>query len=1063
MLKITNSLLFLLAVLITCNQANCQNYYTKNLTTTDGLPSNIIQDIFKDSRGYFWIGTDAGLCKFDGLNFSNYTTKDGLPGNNIWSITEDDIGNIWVACYGQGISKFNGKSFINYSTTDGLVNNNVRKIEYSTKHHGLMIGTVFGFSFLTDNHFISFVDSSVTNRNLIQVTSFLETDSLIYLFTYYDTKQYIVFNPYRQTFHYLDKAHHFHIKSVNSTCSFVTSNGDTIIGDRLDGIKIFSKDTVIINDKVGQVFDIAEDEQGNLWLASYNDDLDYNRHNPGGLYKFSGYKEEYYNSKLHIKNQEVWCLFYDNDENVLWIGTKGNGAYLFPKSGITYKKASEFNVSNPKIHDLLFAKNGTQWITVGDFIFTTDSRRNIIKPEAFQSAYLKYVNERLIYINDKDASYTKYDALIKSGRYKYPNPFRDNLSTFRNLYDPDAFRKLKSQKLRNFNTLSEDKEGNLWVGSNIAKFIVNRNSNKISVFDIIVIPADVLFESQDTIAVIFFFDLLRYNVSEYEIFEEVQLRKNATYSSNCKYLEAYSQNWIYNNTEGIVRYCNGRVITFPYLSDEIDVTFNTMCVDKTGKMIAGTNSGKIIIMSYENDSIKVRHQITDKEGIIATKINWILTDAKNRIWIGTDRGLQAFDLDLFYRTGNIAYKFFNEENGFFDYTTKKALIDSKGDIYVISDDNLIQFNPDRLFEQKGRKHKLVIDKIEVNFTDIYWKEYGAIESWSGLPVGPVVMQHDQSTLTFNYHLLQYSEPSKTLYSYKLEGLQTEWAPFSTETKTIFTNLSPGRYCFNVRAKLTSNPDEISSVEFSFRILPPWYKTWWFFSFMTIVCMVIFYAFFRYRVKKASRKIEIQKRISELEMKAMKAQMNPHFTFNAFNSIQYYILQKDTKSAISYLNDFARLIRKTLENSNAKTISLEEEIEYLKTYMALENRRNDNFDYSIEVDDDIEIEGVFIPPMLIQPLVENAILHGIRHQDKRGKVTVKFELNQSILKCTIEDNGIGRAKSKELYDSQPRTYKSISSNIIKQRTELLNIQMKYLDLCVNGIPSGTKVELLINLN
>jgi ligand-binding sensor domain-containing protein len=171
--------------------AYTQKHYTTRITTENGLPSNSINDIFKDSRGYIWIATNAGLSRYDGLNIITYTKNHGLPENKVVSITEDDSGNLWMGIYKQGISMFDGKKFTNYSEKDGLVNNSVRKVSYSKHHKGLLIGTNFGFSFYSDSTFLNFVDSTVTKRNLLQVTDFLETDSLVYLLTWYDNEQFI--------------------------------------------------------------------------------------------------------------------------------------------------------------------------------------------------------------------------------------------------------------------------------------------------------------------------------------------------------------------------------------------------------------------------------------------------------------------------------------------------------------------------------------------------------------------------------------------------------------------------------------------------------------------------------------------------------------------------------------------------------------------------------------------------------------------------------------------------------------------------------------------------------
>jgi ligand-binding sensor domain-containing protein len=131
--KISVACLLLVMIFFNFPDLFSQSFHTRNINIDNGLPSNSIQAIFRDSRGFIWIGTEAGLCKYDGINFKIYTTSDGLPGNRIWSITEDDKGDLWLACYGNGISRFDGIAFHNYSTADGLVNDNVRKVTYSKK------------------------------------------------------------------------------------------------------------------------------------------------------------------------------------------------------------------------------------------------------------------------------------------------------------------------------------------------------------------------------------------------------------------------------------------------------------------------------------------------------------------------------------------------------------------------------------------------------------------------------------------------------------------------------------------------------------------------------------------------------------------------------------------------------------------------------------------------------------------------------------------------------------------------------------------------------------------
>ncbi|MFO7829656.1 MAG: histidine kinase, partial [Bacteroidales bacterium] len=224
--------------------------------------------------------------------------------------------------------------------------------------------------------------------------------------------------------------------------------------------------------------------------------------------------------------------------------------------------------------------------------------------------------------------------------------------------------------------------------------------------------------------------------------------------------------------------------------------------------------------------------------------------------------------------------------------------------------------------------------------------------------------------------------------------------------------------------------------------------------------------YKARISRIREKAQIQQKISELKLDALKAQMNPHFIFNAFNSLQKYILLQETTEALDYMSEFASLIRRTLDNSTEKEIRLSEEVEYLKTYLQLEKKRVSNLNYNITVDKDLDEEYILIPPMLIQPFVENAILHGIRHLKKQGMMKISFEKESSFLKVIIEDNGIGRKQSVEINQKNRLSHHSKGTSITEQRIKLLSdkksnkIKVQTIDLEKAGEASGTMVVLYI---
>jgi len=214
----------------------------------------------------------------------------------------------------------------------------------------------------------------------------------------------------------------------------------------------------------------------------------------------------------------------------------------------------------------------------------------------------------------------------------------------------------------------------------------------------------------------------------------------------------------------------------------------------------------------------------------------------------------------------------------------------------------------------------------------------------------------------------------------------------------------------------------------------------------------------------------RKQLFEFEQKALQLQMNPHFIFNSLNSIQSFILNNNTDKAVNYLSKFSKLMRMILANSREQEISLQDEIRSLNYYLELEKLRFDNkFEYVIQVDKNIDKEFIAIPPMILQPFVENAILHGINHLKEKGNLTITFNINNKNLICMIEDNGVGRRRAAEIEQSSGLGHKPRGMTIINERINLINKQN--IDKIIinifdkenmDGKSLGTKVEIMLPL-
>ncbi len=275
--------------------------------------------------------------------------------------------------------------------------------------------------------------------------------------------------------------------------------------------------------------------------------------------------------------------------------------------------------------------------------------------------------------------------------------------------------------------------------------------------------------------------------------------------------------------------------------------------------------------------------------------------------------------------------------------------------------------------------------------------------------------------------------------------------------------------------LAVNASDLESAEpakISFVISQPFWQTWWFIvgCIVLFIILTVWISLSRiHRIKVRAKEQElINAKISRTEMRALQAQMNPHFIFNCINSIQHHILEQDKLVANKLLSKFSRLVRNVLENSNSEWISIQREIETLELYIEMESVRfSSQFKYTIEVDPNINTLLENIPPLIIQPFVENAIIHGLLPLDNRqGTLNIRLFQKEDTLICTVEDNGIGREKARQIKATKEQNYQSMGISITEERLNTFdlsgnhhrNMKLHIQDKFNNGEPSGTLVEI-----
>lgn len=334
------------------------------------------------------------------------------------------------------------------------------------------------------------------------------------------------------------------------------------------------------------------------------------------------------------------------------------------------------------------------------------------------------------------------------------------------------------------------------------------------------------------------------------------------------------------------------------------------------------------------------------------------------------------------------------------------------------------------------------------------------------------LNHDENNLTFTFKSMNLRARGNYSFYYKIEGIDSVWQVQKSQTNFCrYPSLPPGEYTFKLKA---INEDKLASkvVTIPIKIDYPFYQKWWFyFSIITGLFLLAFAIFYiRIRIIKSrnallSDKQTVEKELSKSQLTALKSQMNPHFVFNALNSIQDYIITNAKEEASDYLGLFADLMRKYLNQSQYDFISLDEEIETLRMYLTLEKVRfEESLNYLIKYDNDVDLSNYFIPSMLIQPFVENSIKHGLLHKEGEKKLSVEITITQeNEFKIIVSDNGIGRLQSDELKKTKPTSHKPFASSALERRISLLNlnsdyhISIHYTDL-LN--PTGTIVEIFI---
>ncbi len=1046
-------LLILLASPISIHAQN-KSVRFEHLVFEKGIPHNYIYAIIQDHDGFMWFGTLYGLIKYDGIQYREYTNDPEDPhsisSDETISIFEDSKNNIWVGTIGGGLNRFNRDTEIFtrfYHVPDdstSLSDNNVWCIQ-EDKVGNIWVGTSNGLNRLTFDE--NDKDSPVEFTRFLFDKNPLpgEKDSFIRSILYDQTGRLWVgifgkgLHLFNQNSGQIIKLSQDNEKIVSIFedhlhTLWLATWGQGLIHVVLGDEKEIRKETVeLITYQKGPgstisnfIWSLGEDSFGNLWIGTYSGLNKFDRErNKINLYRHS-------ESDPRTLSSNQIASIYEDKSGVLWIGAYQGGIdkYILHRNKFQHFRHDPFNPNSLSLNNVgsLFEDSkGYLWIgTLGGGLnryhpesgIFTNFKNSPGEPGKISSNYISSI--------DEDSTGTLWVSTYNGLNYFDSH---GNLKHF--LHKSD-----KSNGVSGFmiNTIFSDQNNNIWIGSNKeGLYRLGRESIK---------------------------------TGEYEQYTFNQADSNSISHNNVLSITEDKRGTIWVGTyDGLNEVIidpddpQRQVIQFKrYKFDKQNLrgtsNYNiyTIYEDKNRVLWLGTSRG---LNKFEKEKDKFSYY-TEKHGLPNNVINGILEDKNGHLWVSTNKGLSKFD------PVNETFKNFDAQDGL------------QSNVFGLNANCMLKsgqlafggINGFNIFDPSDITSNAYIPDIVITDFNIYGESFQTNRDIHELE--EIQLSYEENFITIKYAALDFTNPEKNQYAYKLEGFNSDWIYPGNNNTAVYTNLNPGSYTFRV---IGSNNDGVwneRGASLNIVILPPFWQTFWFRLFLVLLFLLGLYLLIQVIRDRAKKSSEIKEKMIELRMQALRAKMNPHFIFNTINSIQYFLTTNEKRTALEYLSKFARLMRLTLEFSDKTTISISEELESLKLYLDLEKLRFENkFDYKIDIEPQIDTRRMMIPHMLIQPYVENAVKHGIQNKIDKGMVKISVKKKDNEIYYVIEDNGIGIRKSLELKQQENIQQKSSGMEITRDRINLLNLEQKenerleITDLSEESTEkTGTKVEITI---
>ncbi|MEM1320864.1 MAG: two-component regulator propeller domain-containing protein [Bacteroidota bacterium] len=934
----------------------------------------------------------------------NYAVEEGLPSSHIYYTMEDSEGFIWV-CTDMGVSKFDGYQFKTFTVEDGLPSNEIWRIQEDEQGR-MWLSTFNELVYIKDDKVETFPLPDSIRQNVKQVNNFIDSQYIHII--HLDYKYY--YRTSEDSILRLSNSIHYDLRGVSK---------NNIFG-LLNTLQPFFQETGTDQNLSSIYFNGVFFDNEDNWLL---DTL----------------------SRFLLANRYERTLFHAGKPNLIYISMSDK----MIREIHSQKKQTRISRNHLGDHIVRADYQGK-----GRVFLQTEERTFIVDRTLKELPTFRFLEQfpiNTIYFDSRDNCWLNTNNGI----------FFLSVNALNS-----QFYSLNNNELdQDIQTMAIDGEGRLWIGTangdlylyekNKAPRLIQKNVMD-SHFRVIAVDEKYLYLGGDFLFKLLIKDVLQGKLSTKKFWPYSEVDNLAINSRAIKeiILREKGVAWTCYNILVLEEKATGKFFKY---NKPLYTYIYALAEDQEGTLWMGKKDG--VSQQRNGEYIDLRDQyilfsrpVNDLQynerglwvatdgyglfcyhnGVVDTILEMkneivksIHIDENQRIWAATNRGIGKI---TFTGDTTFDYRFMRitTAHGLKTNETNQVAVDGDN-VYIATKKGLTVLDATQV-STIHEKPPLYFTKFNINNRDTIIKDH-------------YDLSYNQNNIHIEFVCLSYESQGNITYQYKMEGVDEEWQ----ETKALvkeYPLLPPGYYVFQLQAEdINGNPAE-GPIQIAFTIYAPWWQTQPVRLGLVLFFMAVVTGVAQYRIKQIRKRAEeqnrIEKKFAELELRALQAQMNPHFVFNALHSIQDFIFNKDERVANAYLVKFSRLMRLFLESSKEKYILLQDEIRLLQLYIDLEKLRfEEKFDYQLYLDPALEPKLIEIPSMLFQPFVENAINHGLIYKKKKGLLQVNIKKEQDCIRGIVEDDGVGRAKAAELKSRSYKSYKSRGMKLVEERQRVLN--------------------------